>query len=259
MARKRYAIGNWKMNSDLPDAMVLGHGVKEAIAAVNGVEVVLCPPFVWLYPLAEILRNGPKNISLGAQNMHWEEKGTFTGEVSGEMLKNIVKYVILGHSERRYYFNESDDIVYDKLVLALHYGLTPILCVGEKKKSETGDVKALLAQLNASLGELTADQVKKIVIAYEPIWAISSGDVTGKKAATGDYAGEVIKKIRDFIEENYGKTTAEAQSILYGGSVTAANIDEYMGECEIDGVLVGGASLRINEFVAICKSVGQYR
>ncbi|MDO8513666.1 MAG: triose-phosphate isomerase [bacterium] len=256
---KRYVVGNWKMNTQLADAIVLGEGIKYGVESLSGVEVVLCPPFVWLYPLAEMFSQGPTNLSLGAQNMHWEEKGTYTGEISPLMLKDLVKYVILGHSERRYHFNETDEMINDKVISALDHNITPILCIGEWKKSESGDVEGLTKQLKAGLAGLEEAQLKKIIIAYEPVWAISKGDTSGQRAASGEYAGEVVGKIRSYMEKEYGRAVSENIPILYGGSATADNIKEYMFETEIDGVLAGGASLKIDNFLQVCKAVGEYR
>lgn len=252
---RRYAIGNWKMNTEFGDAVILAEGIKYGLESIAGVEAVLCPPFVWLYPMVDILKNAPKNLQLGAQNMHWLEKGAYTGEISPLMLKGLVQYVILGHSERRYYFNESDELVNDKVLAALASGMTPVLCVGEKAKRKEDDKNdPVIDQLVGGLKEVSKDQMKKIIIAYEPVWAIGTGD-----AATGEYAGNVARKIRNKIVQLYGEEIAHNVPILYGGSVTGKNTGEFMDECELDGVLVGGASLKIDEFLEICKQAGEYR
>lgn len=252
---QKYSIGNWKMNSSLADAMVLGQGMKDASENIKGVEIVLCPPFVWLYPMAELLKNAPNNISLGAQNMHWQEQGAFTGEISPLMLKNLAKYVIIGHSERRFHFNENDELINDKVLSALTHGIVPVLCVGEKSKKKDGnDSDEIINQIEKDLADVSAANISNLIIAYEPIWAIGTGD-----AATGEYASKVMKKIRKKIESMYDSEVANNIPLLYGGSVVKKNIAEYMDECDIDGVLVGGASLKITDFVEICKVVGQYR
>lgn len=249
---KKYIVGNWKMNTDLSDAMVLGEGVKEAIVDIKNVEVVLCPPFVWLYPLAEMLKRAPKHLSIGAQNMFWEEQGAFTGEVSPLMLKNIVKYVILGHSERRYYFGETDELINDKVLAAFSYGLTPILCVGERAKKGAGSAE-VISQVEKGLSRVTQENMNNLIIAYEPVWAIGTGD-----AATGEYAADVALSIRRKLAELYNDEIAGNVPILYGGSVTRENINEFIDECEIDGALVGGVSLKINDFVYICKIASEH-
>lgn len=252
---KKYSIGNWKMNTDLADAMVLSQGILDGVEDLKGAEVVLCPPFVWLYPIAELLKHSPKHVSLGAQNMHWQEKGAFTGEISPMMIKDMADYVILGHSERRFHFNESDDLINDKVLSALTHGLTSVLCIGEKSKPKSGaGSDEMIDQLVKDLANVTEACVKDIIIAYEPVWAIGTGD-----AATAEYAGDVAKKIRKKVSELYNNEIAENMPILYGGSVTNENIAEYMDECDIDGALVGGASLKIDNFIGICKEVGKYR
>ncbi len=251
--QKKFSIGNWKMNTDLADALVLSQGVRDGVEGINGVEIILCPPFVWLYPIAETLKHTPKNLSLGAQNMHWQEKGPFTGEVSPMMLQKVVKYVILGHSERRFHFNESDELINDKVQSAFEHGLIPVLCIGERSKTNSGSDE-MINQLVRDLNEVSEQNMSNLIVAYEPVWAIGTGD-----AATAEYAGDVAKKIRRKITELYNEKVAENLPILYGGSVVKSNIAEYMDEPDIDGALVGGASLKINDFVEISKEIGRYR
>jgi triosephosphate isomerase len=217
--------------------------------------VVVCPPYIWLYPIAEIYEKSPQFLSLGAQNMFWKENGAFTGEVSPTMLKGMVKYVIIGHSERRYHFNESDELINDKVLSAVEHGLIPILCVGERVKKKEGESKAEeIEQLEKDLQGLSREKMKKLIVAYEPVWAIGTGD-----PATGEYAGRVAKNIRGKIAELYDEKIADDVPILYGGSVTPSNIGEFMDECEIDGALVGGASVKTDDFVQICKVIAKYR
>lgn len=257
-------IANWKMNTNLADAVFLTNAVKNKVGNFD-IDVVLCPPSVWLVPMNEILDLAPKNIYLGAQNIWFVAEGAVTGEISAFMLKGIASYVILGHSERRNYFKETNELINDKVKIALKNGLTPIVCVGEAKKFEekmseknkgrgrpnAGDVKAdVIFELQETIKGLSVEQIEKIVIAYEPVWAISS---SGEGPATGAYASQVIEKMREFLAETYNKSVSERVRILYGGSVDEDNVKEYIYQPEIDGVLVGGASLNAKRFIGICK------
>lgn len=257
-------VANWKMNTNLADATVLATQVKNAIEDL-GVEVVLCPPYVWLVPLAEILEHAPANISLGAQNMWFAEKGPMTGEISPLMLKGIAKYVILGHSERRSHFDESNALINDKLHAALQYGITPIICIGELKKMQ--EIKRargrptklearsnILQQLESVLKGISPQNIEKIVFCYEPVWAISKGTPESRNPADGAYSNLVIEKLRnEVLAKKYGQTMAEPARFIYGGSVDAQNISEFLFQPEIDGALVGGASLNAKEFITICQ------
>ena len=249
------------MNTSLADAIIITGQVKNHVGHLD-VDVVLAPPFVWLYPMAEILSGGPKNIKLAAQNMWFTDSGAMTGEVSPLMLKNMVKYAILGHSERRANFSESNDLINDKVHAALRNKITPIVCVGELKKIEEGkatrgrpdsvSLKAnIFTELKNAFREITRPQAAKVIIAYEPVWAIGTGD-----AATGAYAAAVIQKLRGVIEGLYGKNVADEIRILYGGSVTEENIKEFLYQPDIDGALVGGAALKAKEFIKICQEAG---
>ena len=212
-------------------------------------EAVICPPFTDLYAAADKLKGTA--VKLGAQNMHWEEKGAFTGEISPLMLKEIpCDYVIIGHSERRQYFAETDETVNKKIKSALQHGLLPIVCVGESlaQREEGTTMTWILSQVEKALIDITSEETEKIVFAYEPIWAIG----TGKTASAAD-AQEVIGVIRKKIAEMYNQNVAEKVRILYGGSVKPDNIKELMGEADIDGALVGGASLKPNSFYALCS------
>lgn len=257
--RRPLIIGNWKMNTTLADATILATSVKNAAADLESVEIVLCPPFVWLIPLAEILEASPRNLHLGAQNMWFADKGAMTGEISPLMIKPLVDYVILGHSERRSHFGESNALINDKIHAGLHYGIIPIVCVGELKKmpqEKRGrgrpskiDVRSdVLHQLKKALEGINRDHAEKIVIAYEPVWAIGTGT-----PATGAYAASVISRLREVFAKKYGQSLAEGIRILYGGSVTEENVREFIYQPEIDGVLAGGASLKAKEFIAICR------
>jgi triosephosphate isomerase len=236
--------GNWKMNTTLAEASALVKEMIDGLERMTGVETVLCPPFLSL-PLVKDLLLG-LSIKVGAQNMHSEERGAYTGEISPLMLCGICEYVILGHSERRQYFGETDEVVNDKIRAALAVELTPILCVGERlEQKETGKTEEVVTgQVRGALNGIKSP--KGMVIAYEPIWAIGTG-----RAETGEGANAIIAIIRNTVARLYGEGTAQEIRILYGGSVTAANIAEYVKHSEIDGALVGGASLKAKEFLAI--------
>lgn len=258
--RRPLVIANWKMNTSLSDATILTTSIKNSTANLD-VEIVLCPPFVWLYPMAEILDKSAPNINLGAQNMWFTNTGAMTGEVSPSMLKSLVKYVILGHSERRKNFNESNALINDKIISALEHNLIPLLCVGELKKSvqmrgrgrpTRADVDSdVIYQLRTALSGVSKDDLDKVVIVYEPVWAISSNK--NAEPATGAYANSVAQKIRDYLAKRYGETLSEQIRILYGGSVDDDNIKEYIYQPDIDGVLVGSASLKSRDFINICR------
>jgi len=246
--------GNWKMNKTIEEAVGLVREMCPALDEVKGVEVVLCPPFVALAAVAELLAS--TSIKLGAQNMHWEEKGAYTGEVSPLMLEGLCQYVILGHSERRRYFGETDGMVNRKVKAALAHGLTPIICVGEDlAQNEAGLTEEVVTgQVTGVLQGLDSTQTKGIIIAYEPIWAIGTG-----KPATGEGANRVIGLIRRTIAELYDEATAQTVRIQYGGSVSPKNISEFISQTQIDGALVGGASLRAGDFVEIVRIAAQIK
>ena len=246
--RKPIIAGNWKMNENIEEAISLVEGMRHELDAIEGVEVVLCPSFVSLSAVADLVKG--TSIALGAQNMHFEEKGAYTGEISPLMLKGLCQFVILGHSERRKYFAETDEMVNRKVKAALAHGLTPIICVGEDlAQNEAGLTEEVVTgQVKVVLEGIGAAQVKGLVIAYEPIWAIGTG-----KPATGEGANQVIGLVRRTIAELYDEATAQVVRIQYGGSVSPGNIAEFMAQPEIDGALVGGASLRAGDFVAIVQ------
>ena len=239
MARKKIVAGNWKMNMTPSQAVKLVEELKPLVAS-DDVEVVYCVPAIDIVPVVEAVKG--TNVVVGAENMYYEEKGAYTGEISPEMLVDAgVKYVIIGHSERRDYFSECDCMLNKKVKRALEYNLTPILCCGESlEQREMGiTLDWIRMQIKSDLKDVTAAQVASIVIAYEPIWAIGTG-----KTATTQQAQEVCKAIRDCIAEVYDADTAEKVRIQYGGSVNAANAAELFAQPDIDGGLVGGASLK---------------
>ncbi len=245
--------GNWKMNTTLASAGELTASLRDELARmVTGgrEEIVLCPPFISLARVAELVKG--TGIQVGAQNMYFEPKGAYTGEIAPNMLSGLVQYVILGHSERRQYFGETDEGVNKKIKAALATNLKPIVCIGENlQQNEAGITNTFVGnQVRAAVAGLSADQVRGLVLAYEPIWAIGTG-----KAATGTGANAVIGlAIRGPLAELYGQQVAEAVRVQYGGSVTAKNIDEFIVQPEIDGALVGGASLKPEEFIPICAA-----
>ena len=240
--------GNWKMNTTVEEAKTL---VREMMAGGLGrddsVEQLVCPPFISLAAVAEMLWGTP--VKVGAQNMHFEPKGAFTGEISHLMLTGLCQYVILGHSERRHIFGESSQMVNLKVKAALQSGLSPILCVGERLEERESDrtQEVVVGQVKYSLEGVT--ELGGLVIAYEPVWAIGTG-----KATTSADANQVTGLIRAAMSELYGRGVAEDIRIQYGGSVTPANAAELMGQPEIDGALVGGAGLKANDFLAIVNA-----
>ncbi len=241
--------GNWKMNTTVSEAAKLTQEMLPGLQAVKKVERVVCPPFISLTTVAPLLKG--TEVLLGAQNLYWEAKGAFTGEISPTMLQGLCQYVIIGHSERRQFFGETDETVNLKIKAALAHGLRPIVCVGENlEQNEAGEtVSFISSQIEGGLAGLSAEQVRGLVIAYEPIWAIGTG-----KPATGVGANGIIASaIRDTVAKLYNKATAAAVRVQYGGSVKPDNIIEFMSQPEIDGALVGGASLKAADFVDIVR------
>ena len=241
--------GNWKMNKTIAQAVQFVNAIKEPLAAIDGVTKVVCPTFVCLAPVKEAIGNA--DIGLGAQNLYFEEKGAYTGEIAPGMLEGLCQYVIIGHSERRQFFGETDESVNKKIKAALAHNLTPIVCVGEtldlRQAGQTNNwVKN---QVIAALQGLTAEQVSPMVIAYEPIWAIG----TGVAATTADAQEVIGEVIRPTVTQLYGDEVAQAVRIQYGGSVKPSNAAELMSMPDIDGGLVGGASLQVEDFAAIVR------
>ncbi len=247
--RKPIIAGNWKLNKTPHEAIVLANDLKREIVDVAGVDIVLCPPFTALADVADTLTD--TGIALGAQNIFWEDAGAFTGEISGPMLKDLgVSYVIIGHSERRQFFNETNETVNKRLRAALKNGLAPIVCVGEnlaqRESNKTFDI--IKDHSEGSLSGLSSEEMKKVVLAYEPVWAIGTG-----KTATPDQAQEVHVFIRQLLGKMFNTEIANSVRIQYGGSVTPDNVVSLMAQADIDGALVGGASLKAPSFAAIVK------
>jgi triosephosphate isomerase len=250
--RKPFIAGNWKMNLLRDSSISLVQGLLDALPAENRVDVAVCPPAVYLHDVSAAVRGS--QIALGAQNMSAEKEGAFTGEVSGPMLVDLgCSCVILGHSERRQLYGETDAGVNQKIFAALDNGLTPIVCVGETlEEREAGTTEKVISQqIHGSLADLSPQQAEKLVIAYEPVWASGTG-----KTASPAQAEEVHAHIRSLLGELFGATVAESIRIQYGGSVKPENAAELLGQPNIDGALVGGASLKADSFAAIVAAAG---
>ncbi len=249
MSRKLLIAGNWKMNLDLAASLALAESIKKETQSITNVDVAVCPPSVYIQPVAAVLKGS--NVGVGAQNAYFEKDGAYTGEISMGMLKDIgCQYVILGHSERRHILHESSEMVNLKVLAALKAGLVPIVCVGEllaEREAGTTDL-VVRRQFEGSLSGVSSEDMKKIVIAYEPVWAIGTG-----KVATSEQAEEVHASLRKVIEQRYSKDVAEAVRIQYGGSVKADNAKEILSKPNVDGALVGGASLKVDSFMGIIK------
>ncbi len=252
---KQYIVaGNWKMHKDVQEANIFVLNMLKNLLNQKMTKIILCPPFTALFNIHEIIKNSP--IGLGGQNMHYESKGAFTGEISGEMLLSAgCQYVILGHSERRHVFGESDDFIREKVKKALALGLRPIICVGEKleqrQAGQTLDV--VRAECDSALSVVSEYDIQHCVIAYEPVWAIGTGVV-----ATPEQASEAHTLIRNLLASKYGRKTADSVSILYGGSVKSSNAESLIRAQDIDGFLIGGASLVEDEFVRIAEIVEEF-
>jgi len=244
--------GNWKMNTTVSEAVELVNEMHQRLDEIANVDKVICPPFISLATVREIIKGS--SIKLGAQNLYFEAKGAYTGEISPLMLADLCEFVIIGHSERRQYFRETGEIVNRKVQAALRVKLKPILCIGESfEENETGRTEEVVAkQLRSSLAGI--DFVDGLIIAYEPIWAIGTG-----KAATGEQANQTIGFIRQNIAQLYNEDLAQEMHILYGGSVTADNAAEFINQPEIDGALVGGASLKATQFLSIVKQASEIK
>jgi triosephosphate isomerase len=242
--------GNWKMNTTLDEAKALVSEMLPGLDAIKGVDKAVCPPFISLAAIRDLLKRS--SVKLGAQNLYFEEKGAYTGEISPLMLAGLCEMVIIGHSERRQYYGDTGEWVNKKVEAALKAGLKPILCIGEKlEENEAGKTaEVVTTQLKEAMEGI--EYPEDFIIAYEPVWAIGTG-----KAATAQQANDTIGLIRRNMAELYGKDAADDVRILYGGSVTAANATELMGQPEIDGALVGGASLKAADFISIVKQTAE--
>jgi triosephosphate isomerase len=245
--------GNWKMYKTVQESVEFAHQLTPALEPFSGVERVVCPTFVALMSVAEALRGAP--IKVGAQNVHWEAQGAFTSQISPVMLQGLVEYVIIGHSEARAYLADTDETVNKKVRAALAHNLKPILAVGESlSQNEAGETEAFVSgQVRAALDGVTAEQMQQVVIAYEPIWAIGTG-----RNASGEIANAIIGgTIRGALRDLYGDAVASAVRIQYGGSVKPDNMAEYMTQPDIDGALVGGASLKVDDFTRLVEIAAQ--
>lgn len=242
-----FIVGNWKMNLTLRESVELANSIRDGVKGLKGVDVGICPPFVFLESVYSVLKGS--SVILGAQNMHWEEKGAFTGEVAGDMIKEVgCTHVILGHSERRHILGETDSIINSKLRAALAKDIMPIFCLGEKlEERESGSTFDVIErQLRAGLDGLRPGDVSKLTIAYEPVWAIGTG-----KNATSAQAQEVHGRIRELLKESYGESVSGRVRVQYGGSVKPENAAEILAQPDINGLLVGGASLKKDSFLKI--------
>lgn len=235
--RRPLIAGNWKMYTRGADAQILATTIRNGVAGLEGVEVVLCPPSIWLSEVLSVVGRGGK-VELGIQNIFYEPDGPYTGEISPQMARDLARYAIVGHSERREHFGEKDFDINEKVIASLQAGLVPIICVGERKRETLP--KEPLNQLKAALEHVPKKNYKNLVVAYEPIWAIGTGENADAK-----YVAKVVSYLR---EVGLGETP-----VLYGGSVNSSNVEDYAKQPEIDGLLVGGASLRASEFVKICQ------
>jgi triosephosphate isomerase len=251
--RTPIVAGNWKMNLAPVEAYAFAASIVSGLASISGVECVLCPPFISLPAVREVVAGTP--VKLGAQNMYFEEKGAFTGEISPTMLQGLCEYVILGHSERRSYFGETDELVNKKVHSALAHQLKPIVCIGERLEQRDANLteRVITAQVRASLADLPTAALHELVVAYEPIWAIGTG-----RAATAQDAADAAAIIRALLAEMYGQAAAQGVRIQYGGSVTAQNVADFAALADIDGSLVGGASLQ-PDFVQIAARTAQIK
>ena len=247
--RKLLLAGNWKMNKNVGESIELAKALVEKVKGISDKDVLICPTFTALSEVSKVVKG--TNVALGAQNMYFEKKGAFTGEISPDMLKSAgCTHVILGHSERRQIFGEPDEVINKKTLLALAEGLTPVVCIGETlEQREAGETLGVVeSQLRGSLNNIVGDQILKVVLAYEPVWAIGTG-----KTASPAQAQEVHAYIRKIFTDIFGSKLAEQIRVLYGGSVKPANVKELMGQKDIDGALVGGAALKVEDFEKIVK------
>lgn len=243
--RRPLVVANWKMYTSFSDAVVLSTAIRDGVENISGLEIVLCPPSVWLTEVAHIIHKDLSHISLGAQNIHYLSEGDFTGEISASMIRDVAKYVIVGHSERRKHFDEDISIISRKVAAAIDASLSPIVCVGEKNRSQAS-ASEVASELKDELSDVKKEDYKNLIIAYEPVWAIGS-----EEPATPEHAARVITALREVVHFE--------TPILYGGSVDASNVYKFVSRPEIDGVLVGRSGLKSREFIKICRIVAEYK
>ena len=243
--RRPLVIANWKMYTSFSDAVVLSTAIRDGVESFSGIEIILCPPAIWLTEVAQIIHKQIDNLALGAQNIHYLSEGEYTGEISAPMVRDVAKYAIVGHSERRRNFAETVPILSRKVAAAIDVGLSPIVCIGEEKKSENSGQK-VADELRDLLSDINKNQLNDVIVAYEPVWAVGAPE-----PATPEYSAKIITKLREVV-------SAETP-ILYGGAVNAGNVYSFVRRPEIDGVLLGRASLRVKEFIKICRIVSEYK
>lgn len=255
-------VGNWKMYPTLSDSLVLAASLKSGLEEIIGVETVIVPPAIWLPTIIEHWKHQLPNVSFGVQNIYPEDQGAYTGEISAYFVKDLVKYAIIGHSERRNYLREDNDLINRKVHTALRWRIKPILCIGEAKKviAKDGTINEqyhwtkLSEQLREGMAGVKKDRLDDIVIAYEPIWAVGTNN-----PASADYAIEVIIKLREVIAQKYGVSAADTVRFLYGGSVDPSNAMEYLRHDQINGLLIGGGSVKARSFITICRHASAVR
>lgn len=258
-------IANWKMNLTYGEALLLANFVERICEKNTELKVVICPSSIYLYPIYEELKTKPRNLALGLQNTMWEEDGIFTGEISIAMVKRICRYVIVGHSERRRYFGETDEQINKKVRFSLFCGVTPIICVGEEEKFHLEDYYdrevdrmkkqgGILSQIDKALERVAQKDLEKVIIAYEPVWAIGSGN-----NATGAYAAAICYIIKNHLATKYSEALAKEIAVIYGGSVNSKNVTELTMQPSIEGLLVGGESLNSKEFAKICEITSEVK
>lgn len=243
--RRPLVIANWKMYTNLSDAVVLATSVRDNIENIDGIEVVLCPPVIWLSEVSQVIHKEIGHLGIGAQNIHYLSEGNYTGEISALMVRDVAKYVIVGHSERRKHFAEKNEVISRKAAAAIDAGLVPIVCVGENHKNESSALE-VVDQLKETLSCINTNEYDQIIVAYEPVWAVGASE-----SATPEYAAKVITSLREIVSSQ--------TPIIYGGDVNTGNVYHMIARPEIDGVLVGRESLIVNEFVKICRIVAEYK
>ncbi len=255
---QKLIIANWKMYPTLSDSLVLASQLKGQLEGVKGVHIVLAPPTAWLASIVESWTHKPSNLDFAIQNIWPEDQGAYTGEVSAYMVKSIVKYALVGHSERRRFQSEDDELVREKVQACLRWKIRPIVCIGEHKRAidaegrvDSYQLQRVMNQLTEALHGVKGDDIRKVIIAYEPVWAITQGATS--HPAKPAYAEAMIRRIRDRLAEKYGKLTAEEIQILYGGSVNTSNASEYLRQQGVNGLLVGEISVKAKDFVEICR------